>query len=236
LRVLRDALLGGRGGSNLLIPRMPLGQLFPEPAMAWLQQRGHTVRLGHRVASLQRSGSSWLMDGLPFDRVLLACPSWEAARLVRGAATASEDWLAQAEALQFEPITTVYARSRTRLPRAMTALASGPDAPAQFVFDRRHLADADGLLAFVISVSAGTRDSLAQQVLRQGREQLGLADLTAVTTIVEKRATFACTPGLARPATRIAPGLSACGEYVAGPYPGTLEGAVRSAQDAVATL
>jgi squalene-associated FAD-dependent desaturase len=236
LRVLRDALLGGRGGSNLLIPRMPLGQLFPEPAMAWLQQRGHTVRLGHRVASLQRSGSSWLMDGLPFDRVLLACPSWEAARLVRGAATASEDWLAQAEALQFEPITTVYARSRTRLPRAMTALASGPDAPAQFVFDRRHLADADGLLAFVISVSAGTRESLEQQVLRQGREQLGLADLTAVTTIVEKRATFACTPGLARPATRIAPGLSACGEYVAGPYPGTLEGAVRSAHDAVATL
>ncbi len=104
------------------------------------------------------------------------------------------------------------------------------------MFDRRHLADADGLLAFVVSVSDGTREELEQRVLQQGREQLGLADLQAVTTIVEKRATFACTPGLVRPATRIAPGLLACGEYVAGPYPGTIEGAVRSALDAVAAL
>lgn len=97
-------------------------------------------------------------------------------------------------------------------------------------------AEADGLLAFVISVSTGTREELEQQVLQQGRAQLGLDDLQAATTIVEKRATFACTPGLARPGTRIAPGLSACGEYVEGPYPGTIEGAVRSALDAVATL
>ena len=46
--------------------------------------------------------------------------------------------------------------------------------------------------------------------------------------IVEKRATFACTPGLRRPAGVIAPGLLACGDYIDGPYPATLEGAVRS--------
>jgi predicted NAD/FAD-dependent oxidoreductase len=49
-----------------------------------------------------------------------------------------------------------------------------------------------------------------------------------VQTVVEKRATFACTPGLQRPPMRIGPGLFACGDYVAGPYPATLEGAVRS--------
>jgi hypothetical protein len=32
---------------------------------------------------------------------------------------------------------------------------------------------------------------------------------------------------------RIGPGLFACGDYVAGPYPATLEGAVRSAIAAV---
>ena len=233
LRVLRDALLGGRGGSNLLIPRVPLGQLFPEPAMAWLQARGHAVHLAHRVGALQRDAASWQIDGQGFDRVLLACPSWEAARLVRTAAPEAGPWLEQAQALQFEPIATVYARSRTRLPRAMMALPTGPDAPAQFVFDRRHLAEADGLLAFVISVSRGTREELEQQVLQQGRAQLGLTDLQAVTTIVEKRATFACTPGLARPGTRIAPGLLACGEYVDGPYPGTIEGTVRSSLQAI---
>ena len=47
-------------------------------------------------------------------------------------------------------------------------------------------------------------------------------------TVVEKRATFACTPGLQRPPQAIAPGLLACGDYTEGPYPATLEGAVRS--------
>jgi hydroxysqualene dehydroxylase len=34
----------------------------------------------------------------------------------------------------------------------------------------------------------------------------------------------------------IAPGLLACGDYVEGPYPSTLEGAVRSALAAVASI
>lgn len=252
LRVLRDALLGGRGGSNLLIPRRPLGALFPEPAIAWLRARGQAVYLGQRVAALAREGARWRVDGQTFDRVLLACPSWEAARLVRSAehsaghdvSEAARAWLARADALRFEPISTVYAASATRLPRPMLALASSADAPAQFVFDRRLLGQdgggdsaehggGDGLLAFVVSVSRGTREELQQQVLAQGRAQLGLSDLQGVVTIVEKRATFACTPALERPGLQIAPGLAACGEYVAGPYPGTIEGAVRSALEAL---
>ncbi|KQP19941.1 hydroxysqualene dehydroxylase HpnE [Pseudorhodoferax sp. Leaf265] len=232
LRVLRDSLMGGRGGSNMLIPRRPLGALFPEPAIAWLQARGQSVQLGTRVNALARDGRQWRVDGQAFDRVLLACPSWEAARLVRTTDCAADAWLAQANALQFEPITTVYATSATRLPRPMMALTG---TPAQFVFDRRHLGE-DGLLAFVVSVSRGTREALQQQVIAQGRAQLGLPDLQPVVTIVEKRATFACTPGLERPGLQIAPGLAACGEYVAGPYPGTIEGAVRSARDALAGI
>ncbi len=54
--------------------------------------------------------------------------------------------------------------------------------------------------------------------------------------LAEKRATFACTPGLQRPPTQIAPTLSAAGDYVDGPYPATLEGAVRSARAAVLAL
>ena len=50
-----------------------------------------------------------------------------------------------------------------------------------------------------------------------------------IKTIVEKRATFACTPGLDRPSHRTAvPGLWLAGDYVAGDYPATLEGATRS--------
>ena len=117
--------------------------------------------------------------------------------------------------------------------RAQAAQASQPPAPAQFVFDRGQLGGPAGLLAFVVSASEGTRDELQAGVLQQARRQLGL-QLQAVQTVVEKRATFACSPGLQRPARRIAAGLWVCGDYVDGPYPATLEGAVRSAMDSVA--
>jgi len=54
--------------------------------------------------------------------------------------------------------------------------------------------------------------------------------------IAEKRATFRCTPGLVRPPMEIAPNLLAAGDYVQGPYPATLEGAVRSGEAAAARL
>ncbi|MEG1768315.1 MAG: phytoene dehydrogenase, partial [Comamonas sp.] len=57
-----------------------------------------------------------------------------------------------------------------------------------------------------------------------------------LTTVIDKRATFACTPGLQRPGQALAPGLLACGDYVDGPYPATLEGAVRSGMGAARML
>jgi hydroxysqualene dehydroxylase len=108
------------------------------------------------------------------------------------------------------------------------ALRSNAEQPGQFVFNRGALTGHLGLLAFVVSASVGDAATLEQQVIHQGRAQLGLADLQPVKTIVEKRATFACTPGLVRPTMRIADNLLACGDYVAGPYPATLEGAIRS--------
>jgi monoamine oxidase len=54
--------------------------------------------------------------------------------------------------------------------------------------------------------------------------------------LIEKRATFRCTPGLTRPSMHVAPGLTAAGDHVAGPYPATLEGAVRSGLQAARHL
>jgi predicted NAD/FAD-dependent oxidoreductase len=110
----------------------------------------------------------------------------------------------------------------------MLALRSSATQPAQFVFDRGQLDGQHGLLAFVVSASQGDRATLEQQVLQQATVQLGLPPLQPVQTVVEKRATFACTPGLQRPAMQVLPGLAACGDYVDGPYPATLEGAVLS--------
>ena len=238
LRVLRDSLFSHAGGSNLLLPRTDLSALLPDAALAWLAQRGATLRLGIRVLALAPAGERWQVDAENFDRVILACPPLDAARLAEGTGLPCAPWLAQARALQFEAITTVYAFSPTaRLAQPMLALrasASGGAAPAQFVFDRGQLGGPAGLLAFVVSASNGDNVALSRQVLQQGAQQLGLTQLRAVQTIVEKRATFACLPGLRRPAAQLLPGLLACGDYIAGPYPATLEGAVRSGLAAAA--
>ena len=110
----------------------------------------------------------------------------------------------------------------------MVALRSGPQAPAQFAFDKAQLGGPPGLLALVVSASQGDKATLQAQVLQQARSQLGLPELQGLQTVIDKRATFACTPQVQRPAAQIAPGLWACGDYVQGPYPATLEGAVRS--------
>jgi hypothetical protein len=99
------------------------------------------------------------------------------------------------------------------------------------------------LLAFVISgaqrwVDQGL-DAAAQATLTQAHAVLTAhlrGPLALVHTIAEKRATFRCTPGLQRPGALIAPGLLAAGDHIDGPYPATLEGAVRSGLQAAALL
>lgn len=233
LRVLHDALFAVSGGSQLLLPRADLGALFPQAAVAWLQARGATVHSGTRITAMQQDGTGWLLDGQHFDAILLACSSTEAARLAMPFNTA---WTATAEVLHFEAITTVYAWAQdARLTSPMLTLRPDAQQPAQFVFDRGQLGGPAGLLAFVLSASRGERETLQAQVLAQAQVQLGL-QLQAVQTVVEKRATFACTPGLRRPPRQIAPGLQACGDYIEGPYPATLEGAVRSGLAAARAL
>ena len=245
LTVLRDALLGGRGSSNLLLPRTDLGRLFPQAAADWLQAHGAAVHLGTRVDDLRALPQGrWQLDQQPFDAVVWATAASNAAQVLAESALRAPEaianqlhhWANLADRLAFESIATVYAHSpQAQLALPMLALRNDARHPAQFVFDRAQLGGPSGLLAFVVSASDGDRKILQDQVLAQARAQLGLT-LTPVQTVVEKRATFACTPGLRRPTSAIAPGLWACGDYVEGPYPATLEGAVRSGLAAAQAL
>ena len=239
LRVIRDALFGAGhgswGGSNLLLPRTDLGSVFPNTAAKWLVRHGALVELGQRVQHIARAGAHWRAADQHFQAVVLACPAGEASRLVRGADIGTDEWLARSDALAHEAITTVYLAGGPRLPLPMLALHATAAAPAQFVFDRSQLGGPAGLLAFVVSASTDDRPALQQQVVAQAAA-LGWKGLLPVQTVVERRATFACTPGLQRPGADVAPGLLACGDYVDGPYPATIEGAVRSALQAAALL
>lgn len=243
LRVLGDALFGESGSSDLLLPRASLSELFPRPAVKWLQASGSQVHLGRRVTSLVPTGRAWSVDGEAFDAVVLACSAHEAARL---AASASPGWVAEAQALRYEPIATVYMRRSAKpLPVAMMALhADAQRSPAQFVFDLDLVGVAPSTLAFVVSgarqwLESGL-DALVQAVMAQAQTDLPthLANdqPLLIHATAERRATFSCVPGLRRPPMVVAPGLFAAGDYIAGPYPATLEGSVRSGLEAARQL
>lgn len=241
LRVLRDALFSGPGSADLLLPRASLGEVFPQPALAWLRAHDADVRLTTRILAIDAHNGAWRVDGTAFDAVVLATPPAEAARLT---APLAPPWSARAAAFYYEPIVTVYVDAgEARLPEPMLALPAGPHAPAQFVFDRGQLGGPPGLLAFVISgaqpwVNAG-REATVEATLDQARDALGHhlpGPIRLLRWIAEKRATFRCVPGLDRPAAAIAPGLIAAGDYIDGPYPATIEGAVRSGVQALAGL
>ncbi|MEN9539391.1 MAG: hypothetical protein RLZZ126_1626 [Pseudomonadota bacterium] len=242
LRVLRDALIGGRGSSNYLLPRQDLSSLFPLPAVQWLKQAGQTVLRRARVPEINLVGKlqsgPWKAHDLIFDHVAIATDPSNAMRLLQGLTPMNDKrlmdrtqaWSALVSDMTYEGMGTVYVQcdQEVRLPHPILALKNGADiGPAQFVFDRGQLTGHHGLLSFVISACTLTRADAELQVLEQARSQLGLRHMS-VHAIIEKRATFACTPALKRPSMQIAPGLWACGDYVDGPYPATLEGAVRS--------
>jgi hydroxysqualene dehydroxylase len=247
----------GMNSSNMLLPTVNLGQLFADHAAAQLAQRGVALRLGERLLKVSTARGTALgtaagtfSNALPsgqhsvqislrqgeevteqYDQVIIATAPTEAARIAQ--ASGYDDWAAVVGRLRFEAIATVYAYSAQAklplpIPIPILALDSDAEHPAQFVFDRQALTGERGVLAFVVSAAPQDSSDLEEKIIAQGRKQLNLPDLQAIKTITDKRATFACTPEVQRPSASLDAGLWACGDYVAGPYPSTLEGAVRS--------
>jgi len=230
LRVLKDALFSGPGSADLLLPRRGLSALLPTPARAWLLSRGAELRT-QRVQRLEAQGRQWTVDGEVFDAIVVACTSVEASRLTRDLAP---HWSAAAGAFEFQPIVTIYLESAgSALPAPMVALRESATEPAQFAFDLGQLGQHPGLFSLVVSgaapwISQGL-DATGAAALAQAQRHFQWATPPKIVRVLsEKRATFACTPGLNRPDASIGPGIWAAGDYLAGPYPATLEGAVQS--------
>lgn len=239
LRVLGDALMGGTGSADLLLPRQSLDDLLPGPASLWLKAHGVNICLRQRVTRLAPTENGWEIIGERFEHVVMACTAREAARLAQDH---QPEWSRSAQALPHEAITTVYLEATdARLNAAMVFL---PEGPAQFAFDHGALGMTPGRLAFVISAAADyedlDRDQIGQAVLLQAATQFPPDTWPipprVVGVVTERRATFRCEPGLDRPPAKVMPGLWAAGDYVAGPYPATLEGAVRSGQQVIEQL
>jgi squalene-associated FAD-dependent desaturase len=257
LAVLRDSLGAARSASDMLLPRLDLGEILPSAAARFLASHGGTVHCGAKVGSIAQQDGQWRVDasghavdgkaGMLFDAAVLATPAPAAAALL--ASLPLDGLVQQLSAFEHEPITTCYLQygADVRLGLPFHALLDNPavDHWGQFVFDRGQLDPGHaGLWSVVVSASseAATLDqaSLAQALAGQLAavfRRPELANPLWTQVITEKRATFACTPGLQRPAnaTGLA-GLVLAGDYTASDYPATLETAVRSGAAAANAL
>ena len=234
--VLRDSLASDRSASDLLLPCVDLTTLFPDPAADWLRKRGGQIRVGQRVKNIVfadgcyqvRCGSNPEL----FDAIILAVGPHQLSGLIAGI---------DPPRLDFEPIVTVYFKfdRPVHLPEPMLGQPKGL---AQWFFDRRALSKnslavtdgTEGLIAAVISASGPhmqlTQEALADRVFAElAQHVLRLPKPIWSKVVSEQFATFACKPLAERPPVETSlPGAFRAGDYVAGDYPATLEGAVRS--------
>jgi squalene-associated FAD-dependent desaturase len=214
LAALRDTLAGASEASDLLLPRVDLSRLFPEPAAAFIRASGGDVRCATTVRDLNALKNE-------YKSVIVAVGPHQLKPL-----------LPQLELdYTYQPIYTCYLQypDSTRLEFPMLGMTEGL---VQWVFDRGALLGEKGRLACVISAQGDhqqlSHGELAQTCHRELQQALpGLSSPLWSQVIAEKRATIACTPGLKRPAIRTA-GILLAGDYMDPEYPPTLEAAVRS--------
>jgi predicted NAD/FAD-binding protein len=230
--------------SDLLLPRTDLSALFPDPAAAYVTAQGGEVLTGQRVTGIDQEAGGTGGDFTvrhaggerSFSHVVCALPPYHAGAFLVGISALAEaaDTI---EHLAYQPIYSVYLcyPRQVRLPAPMLGFES---TLLQWAFDRGALGGQHGLIGAVISAEGAhqdlPQDELASLVHQELQQQLGpLPDPQWHRVIAEKRATFACTPGLKRPETRtLLRNFFLAGDYVASDYPATLESAVRSGVNA----
>jgi len=216
LTVLRDTLAGDNEASDLILPRVDLSRLFPEPAADWLRAKGAEVRCGTTVRDLGALRQE-------YEAVILAIGPHQLKTLLPEPVPEFE----------YQPITTCYLQyeARTRLPFPMLGLAHGL---VQWVFDRGALMGEKGRLAAVISAQGDhqqmTQDELAATCHRELAAVLpGLPAPQWTRVIAEKRATITVQAGIRRPPIETGvPGVFLAGDFTDPEYPPTLEAAARS--------
>lgn len=230
--VLRDSLGAHRDDSDFLFHQGPLAALLPEPAGRYITSHGGEVRVNCKVEGIRKVAGGYRLLG-PEIEVPIVVVATHPARLhaLLGALPALESVLKQVSVYRWQPIDTtwLYFAESLYLPYPMLALGGGQ---SPWVFDRQDLAP--GLLSVVVSAKGPhlkmETSAWVAHLTERIKPLIGpLPRLLGHKRIVEKRATYACLPGLPRPENRTPlPGLYLAGDYTRGDYPATLEGAVRS--------
>lgn len=236
LNVLRDSFSGSKKDSDFLIPKQDLSQIISHPLAHYIQAKGGSIKLNHRIRTLVEADNGFNLETrqgvFHFSHVIVATSPARTDKLLEQLPKlkASQN---KTHHYQYQPIYTVYLQypSDIKLPQVMSGLSN---TLSQWVFDRGALCGEKGLLAVVVSAEGKhqklTQDDLALSVAKELKMAFPhLPKPLWHKVIAEKRATFSCVPDLARPTNRtVQNNLYLAGDYTYASYPATIEGAVRS--------
>jgi squalene-associated FAD-dependent desaturase len=236
LNVLRDSLNGSFADSEMLLPRIDFSALFPNRAAEYVTRHGGKILTSCGVeAIIPREDGVELVSpqgSHHFSHVICAASPANSARLFR-AVPALSATANKIDAINYQPIYTVYLQypAHVFLPQAMLGFDG---CFTQWLFDKGQISGQQGLIAAVISAEGRhqelNHDQLASKVIQELHEQLGILEMPLWHQVIaEKRATFTCEVNLFRPPNKTPRhNIYLAGDYTAGDYPATLEGAVMS--------
>jgi squalene-associated FAD-dependent desaturase len=232
--IIRETLGAGGEACRPVVATGGLSAAFVDPALAWLRRHGAEIRFGERLRAIVATDGA--VERLAFasgditlgrdDRVVVALPPWVAADLLPGIQGPNE----------YRGILNAHfhilpARGQPLLLGMVGSVSEWlfayPDRLSVTVSAADRLFDTD-------------REELARTIWREIAQVTGLsADLPRWQIVKEKRATFAATPAqdARRPGTSGAyPNLVLAGDWTQTGLPATIEGAIRSGENAARVL
>ena len=240
IRVLERVFGPDPAAAALVLPAVPLDELYAEPARAWLADRGSDVRVnapakvvidGRRIRGVR------VRDEVIEAPLVISTVPWHSFHALFDQVPAGlEQTIANATALASLPIVTVNLWFDAAV--MQEPLVGLPGRNFQWIFDRRAIVGGDASHLSLVSsgaeaIVAQTNDELTTIALDEVRDALPAArsaTLRKSMAVREKRATFSLAPDAPpRPGTRTAvEGLLLAGDWIDTGLPATIESAVMS--------
>jgi len=245
-KVFVDGFLAARRAYEVLIPRVPLGEIYDRRLRQWLVDHGVQVHTGTRIRRIRGDGNRVtgieLPDGThrPFDFVIAAVPWRRVGRLFDPSIRAALPTLDAVEQIESSAITAAHLwfdRPITGLPHAALI---GRLSQWLFAHGQPPIEDSPSghYYQVVISASGGLagrdRDEVAAEVcddLKAVFPAAADARLLHRRVVTHGEAVFSVRPGIERlrpPQQTPLANLALAGDWTATGWPATMEGAVRS--------
>jgi squalene-associated FAD-dependent desaturase len=240
IRVLERVFGPDPAAAALVLPAVPLDELYAGPAREWLADRGSEVRVNapaRAVIERQRVHGVRVRDEVIAAPLVISTVPWHSLHALFDEVPAGlEQTITNATALASLPIVTVNLWFDTAV--MQEPLVGLPGRHFQWIFDRRAIVGGDASHLSMISSGAETlvsqtNDELTAMALAEVRDALPgarSARLRKSIAVREKRSTFSLAPDAPpRPESRTAvEGLLLAGDWIDTGLPATIESAVIS--------